>query len=237
MFRILAIILFGLIVANPANAQDANPSDDVILRALLPNGTWADTTQITRFKRADEIRALKSAQATAKGERAVSILWLLAALKYRYTENRRQLIDIERQCQRQPYPHAGECYSLAADRLIDLFRRGDHTLLKYLFDIAPHSDGFLAEVLGGFFSDTLASQPRVFLTALARRPARQQVAIASSAGIEDGGGMDPQRLLEVRQILSGIVSRRDDSLSEVARICLREINIANAPNKKNNENY
>jgi len=236
VFRILAIVLFGLIVANTANAQGANPSDDVILRALLPNGTWADTTQIARFKRADEIRALKSAQLTAKDERAVSIIWLLAALKYQYAENRRQLINYERRCQRRPYPQGGECYSLAADRLIDLFRRGDHTLLKYLFDIEPHSDGFLAEVLGGFFSDTLASQPRVFLTALARRPVRQQRGIASAAGIEDGGGMDPERLLAVRRTLRGIVSKSSDPLSMVARTCLKQINIANAPNSHDENN-
>src|SRR6266849_1405035 len=225
MCRILPIVLFGLILAATCCAQSVSPSNDEIVRALLPNGIWPDTTQLAHFRRADEIRALKAAQVSAKDERATSIIWLLAALNYDYSENRSRLVNVERACHSQPYPDYGECYSLAADRLIDLFHRGDNSLLKYLFDIWPHSDGFLSEVLGGFYSDTLASRPRVFLGVLSRRSWKQQEAISLAAGIEDGGGMDRGRLVAVRKILSQAI-RKNDRLSKVAELCLKQIDLA-----------
>src|SRR6266513_3060127 len=105
MFRALTMALLVLFLAGAVCGQGtaAPVSDDEILRALLPNGTWPDTKQLTSFKRADEIRALKAAQVTAKGERATSIVWLLAVLKYQYAENRLRLVNIERNCHRQPY--------------------------------------------------------------------------------------------------------------------------------------
>jgi hypothetical protein len=226
MFRALAIALLVPLLSGAVCGQGttASVSDDEILRALLPNGIWPDTTQLARFRRVDEIRALKAAQVSAKGERATSIIWL-AALKYHYSENRSRLVNVERACHSQPYPDYGECYSLAADRLIDLFRRGDNSLLKYLFDIWPHSDGFLSEVLGGFYSDTLASRPRVFLGVLSRRSWKQQEAISLAAGIEDGGGMDRGRLVAVRKLLSQAI-RKNDRLSKVAALCLKQIDLA-----------
>ena len=232
MLRILAVFALGLILATMCNPQTGRPSDDEIITALLPNGTWPDTEKLSHFKRTDEIRALKAAQVTAKGERATSIIWLLAALKYHYAENRLRLINKERNCHREAYPHDGECYSLAADRLIDLFRRGDNSLLPYLFDIEPHSDGFLSEVLGGFFSDTLASRPRVFLGALARRSRKEQRAISLSAGFEDGSGMDRERLVAVRRILKH-AERKSDQFSMVAALCLQQINLAQKQVAKN----
>lgn len=238
MLRVLTIILFGLLVANACSAQGAakSASDDEILHALLPNGTWADPEQLARFKRQDEIRALKAAQGTAKDGRALSIVWLLAVLKYHYAENRGRLIQIERSCDRRTYPENGQCYSIIADPLIDLFKRGDHALLPVTFDIEPHSDGFLSELLAGFFSDTLATQPRVFLKALARRPLKEQKAIAMLAGFEDGGGMDPERLRAVQGILRRIILSRRDPLSQVARTCLKQINIANKRDTDHDEN-
>src|SRR5262245_10980381 len=137
----LTILIIGVVLTSscPAQASTRAASDDEILRALMPNGQWPDLDSLKKFKRADEIRALRAAQATATGERANSIIWLLAALKYRYAENRRRLLTIESNCYRLSYPENGQCYELSAERLIDLFRRGDNSLLKYLFGIWPHS--------------------------------------------------------------------------------------------------
>ncbi|HYX30070.1 MAG TPA: hypothetical protein VE863_16130 [Pyrinomonadaceae bacterium] len=227
MTRTLTIILLGLTLAIGCYAQGAarSASDDEILRALMPNGNSAKVDNLKQFKRSEEIRALKAAQARATGERAGSIIWLLAALKYHYTENRTRLIQIERSCHRQPYPKNFDCYDLTAARFIDLFRRGDNSLLKYLFDIWPHSDGALSEELGGFYSDTLASQPRVFLRTLRNRSLKDQKAISVAAAYEDGGGMGPQRLHQVRRILRNSIARKD-GLSPVAKVCLTQINLA-----------
>jgi hypothetical protein len=48
------------------------------------------------------------------------------------------------------------------------------------------------------------------------------------AGVTDGGGMGTQMLRAVRHSLRVISSRRNDSLSSVARICLASVNRANA---------
>ena len=91
MLRTLTIALFGLILANACNAQDTvrAASDDEIIRALLPNGRWAEERNLGRFKRADEIRALRRAQLGAKDWRAMNIAYLLALLKYNYSANRK----------------------------------------------------------------------------------------------------------------------------------------------------
>jgi hypothetical protein len=224
--RIVAIILYCLTLAAACYGQTRLPrADEEILRALMPNGVWPEMDNLKRFKRTDEVRALKAAQGKATGQRATSIIWLLAALKYRYAENQRKLVNIQKNCHRQPYPHAGECYSYMADTLIDLFNRGDNSLLKYLFDTWRHSDGFLSEVLGGFYSDTLASKPRVFLTVMRARSMEEQKAISSAAGYEDGGGMNRERLLTVRRILRRAINK-NDSLSKVAALCLKQIDLA-----------
>src|SRR5438105_1078636 len=98
MARTLTIVLFGLILVSACYGQnnERTVNEDEIMRALLRNGIWPDTKQLARFKRADEIRALKAAQVSAKGERATSIIWLFAALKYHYGENRLRLIAVRR---------------------------------------------------------------------------------------------------------------------------------------------
>ena len=227
MTRILVSLACVLSVFGSGPAQSVAPSatDDEILQALIPNGKWPEVENLKRFRRADEIRALKKAKATATGVRRDSIIWLLAALKYRYLENRLHVVKLFTSCHAQPYPTEGPCYDSAAERLMDLFRRGDYSLLKYLFEISPRSDGALSESLGVFFSNTLVSHPRVLLGELQRRGSlEEQKRICQAAAHEDGSGMRPQRLGDARQILSRQIARRD-RLARVARVCLTQVNV------------
>ena len=194
------MVLFGLILAGICNAQaGARPTgDDEVIRALLPNGNWADTKQLRRFERADEIRALKEAQVGAKDWRGVSIAYLLATLKYDYAANRKIVLDKYKSCEHQPFPHAAECWDAVSEPMIGLFRSGDHIFLRPLLEIGLHSDGALSESLGDFYSSTLWKRPRLFLGVLSELPPKTQRVDAMLAGTVDGGGMEPKMLSDVR---------------------------------------
>jgi hypothetical protein len=99
-----------------------------------------------------------------------------------------------------------------------------------LLDAGRTSDGALGEILGNFYSNVLVKTPRAFLFALRSRPSKQQRHLCWMAGATDGSGMGTEMLRQVRHSLRVISSRRNDSLSSVARICLINVNRANALN-------
>lgn len=125
------------------------------------------------------------------------------------------------------------CSEDTADYLIRLYNRGDNRLLKPLLDAGPRSDGALAEMLGDFYAKVLWKHPRVFLESLSSRPRKEQKELAWMAGATDGGGMPADMLREVRHALTRFSSRRS-RLSSIARLCLKEVNRANAtaPNRR-----
>jgi hypothetical protein len=124
------------------------------------------------------------------------------------------------------------CSEDTAGYLIGLYDRGDRSLLRPLLDAGLHSDGALAEILGDFYSNVLEKNPRAFLSSLRSRPTVQQRHLCWSAGVTDGGGMGTQMLLNVRHSLRVISSRRKDRLSPVARVCLANVNRANASSER-----
>jgi hypothetical protein len=227
------MVLFELILASVCHAQAGvrSTDDDQIIRALLPNGNWADTKQLSRFQRADEIRALKKAQVGARDWRVVSLAYLLAILKYDYAANRKIVVDKYESCEHQPYPHAAECWDAVIEPIIGLFRRGDHTFLRPLLKIGVHSDGALSESLGDFYSSILWKQPRLFLGVLSGLPPKTQRVDAMLAATVDGGGMEPKMLRDVRVSLRSITANSDDPLARIARLCLTEVNKANSEAK------
>ena len=122
------------------------------------------------------------------------------------------------------------CSEDTAGYLIGLYNRGDHALLPPLLNAGLHSDGALGEILGDFYSNVLSKTPRAFLSASRTRSLKQQRHLCWLAGDTDGGGMAPEMLRDVRHSLRVISSRRDDALSSVARVCLANVNRANASN-------
>jgi len=124
------------------------------------------------------------------------------------------------------------CSEDTAGYLIGLYDRGDRSLLRPLLDAGQSSDGALAEILGDCYSNVLSKHPRVFLASLRSRPAKQQHHLCWMAGVTDGGGMGTQTLRDVRPSLRVISSRRYDPLASVARICLANINRANASDRR-----
>ncbi len=231
MLRSIAIVSFGFIVASGCFAQGPAPTtnDEEILRALLPNGNWAEERNLKQFKRADEINALTKAQLEAKGWRAVSIAYLLADLNYKYAANRKIVVDKHNSCRREPYPHTLDCWDHVSEFLMGLFRRGDRPLLRPLLAMGGlPTDGAFSESLGSFYADTLRAKPRLFVKTLAGLPSKVQHADAMLAGYVDGGGMEPAMFRDVRRSLGRMSSNPSDPLAHVARLCLVEINKAHS---------
>jgi hypothetical protein len=116
-------------------------------------------------------------------------------------------------------PRDRDCNDWSADFLIDAYWRGDRGALKALLDAEPYGDGAMAEGLGTFYSEMLEKRPRVFLRAIARRPARERGALCDAAGLTDGGGLDDPMRRTIRANLKRIERGRDRRLARVARAC------------------
>jgi hypothetical protein len=156
---------------------------------------------------------------------AISLLSLHPGVYAQIPASRRQALRIMKGCATRPVTL--NCSEDTAEYLIRLYKRGDRTLLRPLLDASLHSDGALAESLGTFYSDVLYARPRTFLSGLRSRPQKQQRSLCWSAGATDGGGMNASTLRKVRSSLRAI-SSTNDSLAKVAKVCLYEVNRANA---------
>jgi hypothetical protein len=119
------------------------------------------------------------------------------------------------------------CSEDTAGVLIKLYERGDKALLKPLLEAGLTSDGALAEILGDFYSDVLWKNPREFLELLKLHSKKEQQSLSRLAATTDGSGMAGDMLRDVRRKLSQIRSQHG-RLAPVARICLIEVNKANA---------
>jgi|GEM_PF-1090561 len=203
-------------------AQRSDRYND-ILKVLMPNGTWADETQLSRFDRIETVSALKDAQQRATGERAVGIAFLLATLREDYQTNRKQLVEQLNECRQLSYPKKQECAYYISSYLMVLARERDTSLLPEIFSVHDLSDGAFSEELGCFYSDTLNDHPREFLSALSSYPKKSQQELCSMTGAEDGGGMNDDRYFEVRRLLNRISIHKKDPLAATARNCLQAV--------------
>ena len=205
--------------------QGGTERDKVLVQNLFNNGV-ADPGKLSLYPRAETVRALVSEQATATGQFGVGIAFMLAVVHYNYRTNRRLVVTAATACirkKRTPTSYDEEM----AFYVCDLFERGDTSLLDTLFDIGLHSDGDLTEGIGTELGDVVEKRPRLFLRCLSRRPVPQQRDLALLAGSQDGGGMSDADLKRVRASLKAI-ERSNSVLGPTARLCLRQIERANA---------
>ena len=141
---------------------------------------------------------------------------------------RKETLRTFQACIQPTRPATLDCSEEFVANVIDLYNRGDNSVLKPLLDAGLSSDGALSQELGGFYSNVLSRSPRRFLAAIKPRPFKQERRLCWMAGATDGGGMETQMLSNVRRSLRVISYQREDPLSSVARTCLANINRANA---------
>jgi hypothetical protein len=133
--------------------------------------------------------------------------------------------ELLRELRKCVYPHKPGCSEDSVDRVAGLYKQGDTGVLPKLMDVAPHSDGALAESLGVFFSDLLCHQPRTFLRAVATRPRSEQDDLLTMAAVADGGGMGCFKgMAALRRRLKEMSRNRNDRLAGLAKTCLAQIN-------------
>jgi hypothetical protein len=123
-----------------------------------------------------------------------------------------------------------ECSEDTAGYLIKLYEDGDRPLLKPLLEAGLTSDGALAEILGDFYANVLWKNPREFLEALKLRSKKERQSLCRLAATTDGSGMGGDMLSDVRRNV-GHMGSEHGRLAPVARICVREVNKANATNQ------
>jgi len=214
--------------------QAADPvTSEEIVNSLMTEWGWADTDQLSRFSRDDEVRALIEEQSKAEGERAIAIAYLLITLKHDYAANREKLLRILHLCRQNI--SIREC-EIAIEYGGDLLIEGDEVLLEPLMDLAAKSDGCISESIFSTFGYTLQSNPRLFLQGFRSRSKREQQELGYMTGIMDGAGMDDEMLEDVRMKLRKLAADRRDGLAPVARMCLREIERANKAARAENHN-
>lgn len=117
-----------------------------------------------------------------------------------------------------------QCDEDSVSKVAQLYEQGDKSVLPKLMDVAPKSDGALAEALGDFFSELLCHRPRTFLRAVAKRPPSEQDNLLILAAAADGSGMGCRRLDVLRHRLKAISRNRNDRLASLAQRCLAQVN-------------
>jgi hypothetical protein len=123
-----------------------------------------------------------------------------------------------------------ECNEDSVDKVFQFYQRGDKSVLNNLMDVAPYSDGAVAEALGVDFGEILCAKPRTFLSAVAKRLRKEHEALLSLATVGDGSGMGCRQMAALRRRLKRISVSRGDRLAGLARECLIQLDENNRDN-------
>lgn len=201
-----------------AQSKQASGQSDIVDR-LLPDGEVPKDLRIRPDQRRGVIRELKAAQATAHGQRAQQVAFLLAALHVEYARNRDYLLHILSGCN-HPQPRYG-CDYLTGQYLIFLCEHGHGEILTPL--LKTGIDGYNAagtEALGAYFGEMVQRFPEGFLQAVSTMRISDQKRACEFAGAGDGGGLGAEGLAQARRNFRRIGGA-------VARRCLVEIELAN----------
>jgi len=196
------------------------PQTDIVERLLLRDYP-PKVASLKPDERTAAVKELEAARAYATGKRSQEIVFLLAALGSDYARNRDELINL---CTPE---RRDACDEDTAELLIGLYESGHREVLQPLLTMGPHSDAALAETLGEFYGDLLSRRPLEFLTAIRPTAVRIQSDLCLLAGGEDGSGMPPNDLKQVREQLKHL---GDD----VALRCLEQIETVNKQIEKDN---
>jgi hypothetical protein len=142
-------------------------------------------------------------QPTAAGERARDIAYALAVSNADYQRNRDYLIRLLGDClaRAKGSPEENGCDYELTDDVINLYWRGDKTLLQPLLDLAHWHDKDVADDIGTFYGDLLDRQPDVVLSSLRTMDAEHQNRVCEFAG-EDDFWLDSPQMQRVHKSLT-----------------------------------
>jgi hypothetical protein len=139
-----------------------------------------------------------------------------------YAKTRARLLRELKKCEDPGPPY--DCDEMSVYRVARLYERGDRSVLPKLMDVAPRSDGALAEGLGEFFSDLLCRRPETYLRAVTTRPRREHDKLLLLAAAADGGGMGCRDMAGLRRRLNGLSRGRNRRLAALAVKSLEQVN-------------
>jgi hypothetical protein len=157
---------------------------------------------------------------------SVSVTVLFAQHSRYSQEQRAKLLSQLKKC--EPRGQKPGCEEFIVADVVKLYKRGDHSVLRNLMDVAPNSDGALSEELGEFFSEILCDRPRDFLTAVLKRNIGEHENLLFLAAVADGGGMGCRNISSLRRSLIAIKKDRKDKLHRLAVVCLTLVNKYNS---------
>ena len=215
-----AVFAFALSLTSRAQSSQRGSQHDLIA-TILPDGAVPKDLKVMPEHRERVIKELKRAQATAQGQRAQQVAFILAALKVDYIKNRDYLFHILSGCN---YPEIRyDCDDMTGEYLIYLYRHGHREILAPLMKTSIGSyNAAGSEGLGADFGEMIQKSPESFLQAVSRLPVATQRRVCSFAGSGDGGGLGAKGLSQARRNLHAIGG-------EVALRCLTQIEAANKP--------
>jgi hypothetical protein len=124
---------------------------------------------------------------------------------------------------RCPVTGSFECLEKNVTVLINLYEKGDKSVLEAILDVAVISDGYLAAGIGSFLSDVINHDTEEFLIAIKGRPKNEQRTLAMLAVVGDGGGHTDDWNKSVGERLNFQAQASDKKLSDVSRLCLRTL--------------
>ena len=201
----------------------SSQAQDVVGK-ILPDGNPRRLVMPKRSERESVIHQLRATRATAQGEHAQQVVFLLAVLGADYERNRDYLLWVLKGCEVPEIKHG--CDDMTGEYLIYLYEHGHPEILAPLLSSSVKDYSAAgSEGLGGFFSELVAKSPNAFLDAVRSFPASTQRKMCYFAGAADGGGMSPADLRKVRNQLGAMND-------EIARRCLRQIEQANKPEQR-----
>ena len=201
----------------------SSQAQDVVGK-ILPDGNPRRLVMPKRSERESVIHQLRATRATAQGEHAQQVVFLLAVLGADYERNRDYLLWVLKGCEVPEIKHG--CDDMTGEYLIYLYEHGHPEILAPLLSSSVKDYSAAgSEGLGAFFSELVAKSPNAFLDAVRSFPASAQRKMCYFAGAADGGGMSPADLRKVRNQLGAMND-------EIARRCLRQIEQANKPEQR-----
>lgn len=202
---------------SPLNPSQPPKTPEGLVSYLLPDNL-AYPDRLKDVSREEAVAALTAAQSSARGPKADAIAYLLVIAGVDADANRSRLTESLRACTRD----SENCDDRIISYLGNLFGRGDQSVLEPLLDASKVTDPAITEVLGLTYQDMVSSSARVVMTAISRRPGKEQRHLCHMIATGDGSGLPDESTANITSSLEEI-ARGVGPASQTAMLCVSEI--------------